>query len=270
MKVRVPLLCRLVRCVPEPRATAKHGVSPCRESIIARFERLPECKTYSTLTYASVSGLTFLGSGAGSASLASHYGQGQRRGTRTERYAASFLRYQGWKMKAKPPLKPRRFASDWAEVEYLYDKLLYWLYERESLGKARPYAERLRRLLPKVDPRHESIFGEECWSLVYESKRDVSKAIEHRENEIRRMRRLHEVSHQAANGNIELEGRGYEALSDRLDLLASLYHDSGDLDRAIAILQESKQVCAEHRLDFDGSDMLEEYLTEQTNRRSSK
>lgn len=164
MKVRVPLLCCLVRCFPEPRATAKHGVSPCRESTIARFERLPKCKTYSTcfdsqqrnrqatsvagrapcitprarrverfvpmlpstptnassvgpretnwtcgqtpmgsaymqrpLTFASASGLTFPGSGAGSGSLASQYGRGQRRGTRTERYAASFLRYQDWK-----------------------------------------------------------------------------------------------------------------------------------------------------------------------------
>ncbi|HEX7449135.1 MAG TPA: hypothetical protein VF306_16395, partial [Pirellulales bacterium] len=56
--------------------------------------------------------------------------------------------------------------------------------------------------------------------------------------------------------------RGYEDLSDRLDLLAGLYHDNGDLDRAINALQESKQLCEQQCLEFDGGDMLDEYLVE--------
>lgn len=165
-------------------------------------------------------------------------------------------------MKAKPPIQRSRFANDWGEVDYLYHKLLYWLYERQSARKARPYAERLQRLLPKLDPNHEAILGEECWSLVYETKQNLPRAIEHRENEIRLMRRLHEISPQPINKSVVLEGRGYEDLSDRLDLLAGLYHDNGDLDRAINALQESKQLCEQQCLEFDGGDMLDEYLVE--------
>lgn len=165
-------------------------------------------------------------------------------------------------MKAKPRIHRRRFAQNWREVDYLYHKVLYWLYERQSVQKARPYAERLERLLSKLDPHHEAILGEECWSLVYETKRDLRRAIEHRENEIRLMRRLHEISPQPIDRSVLLEGRRYDDLRDRLDLLASLYHENGDLQRAIAILHESKQLCAKHRLRFDGRGMLKEYLAE--------
>ncbi|MGH7192750.1 MAG: hypothetical protein ACREJM_04350, partial [Candidatus Saccharimonadales bacterium] len=165
-------------------------------------------------------------------------------------------------MKTKPRIQRGRFTSDWREVDYLYHKLLYWLYERQSVQKARPYAERLERLLPKLDPHHEAILSVECWSLVYETKRDLRRAIEYRENEIRLMHRLHEISPQPIDKCVLLEGRRYQDLSDRLDLLASLYHEEGDIQHAIAVLRESKQLCAEQRLKFDGSAMLEQYLAE--------
>jgi hypothetical protein len=168
-------------------------------------------------------------------------------------------------MKAKPPLKRRKFANDWDEIEYLYRKLLYWLYEREDAGKAKPYAERLKALLAATDPGHESILGEECWSLIFEARGEISKAIERRENEIRLMRRLHELASASKNKSIALEGRGYDDMSDRLDLLATLYHDHGDLDKAISILHESKRLCDSHGIEFDGQDLLDEYLAEKEN-----
>jgi hypothetical protein len=55
-------------------------------------------------------------------------------------------------MKASPPPPGRRkFAGAWDEIGYLYDKLLYWLYERQLAAKARPYAKRLERLLRQAD-----------------------------------------------------------------------------------------------------------------------
>ena len=165
-------------------------------------------------------------------------------------------------MKAKPPLKRRKFANDWDEIEYLYQKLLYWLYEREDAGKSLPYAERLERLIAATDPSHESILGEECWSLIFEARGDISKAIECRENEICLMRRLHELTAASKNKSIALEGRGYDDLSDRLDLLAPLERDRGDLDKAISILHESKRLCDSHGIEFDGQDLLDEYLGE--------
>jgi hypothetical protein len=166
-------------------------------------------------------------------------------------------------MKAKPPVKRRKSTSDWDEIDDLYQTLLYWLYERENAGKAGSYADRLARLLATVDPAHESIFGEECWSLIYETRGETPKAIEHRENEVRLMRRLHELSGASAEESPALEGRGHSDLSDRLDLLATLYHDNGDPDRAISLLRESKQLCEIHGIEYDGQDILDEYLDEQ-------
>jgi hypothetical protein len=58
---------------------------------------------------------------------------------------------------------------------------------------------------------------------------------------------------------------GYDDLSDRLDLLASPCHDSGDIDRAIAVLRESQQLCEEHGIKFDGEHILQECLDEKRN-----
>jgi hypothetical protein len=165
-------------------------------------------------------------------------------------------------MKAKRSPYRRNFANRWDEIRHLYQKLLYWLYQRGDAGKARPYAERLARLLAEADPGHEAIFGEECRSLVCEAKGDLAKAIKHRENEIRLIRRLHEISRGKPYEEFALEGYGSADLSDRLDLLATLYHDSGDLDRAISTLRESKRYCQGHGIRFDGEDILREYLEE--------
>jgi hypothetical protein len=165
-------------------------------------------------------------------------------------------------MKSKPPTTRRKFVTVWDEIGYLYDKLLYWLYQRADPTKARPFVERLERLLPKAAPHHQAILGEECWSLVFEAKGDLPKAIEYRENEIRLMRHLHTISRNTPGEKYALKDRGYDALSDRLDLLAVLYHESGDLHKAIDTLRESKELCAKHGVEFDGEDMLEEYLDE--------
>jgi tetratricopeptide (TPR) repeat protein len=161
-----------------------------------------------------------------------------------------------------PPRDRRKFTGAWDEIEYGYQKLLYWLYQREDVRRARPYAKRLESLLPRVDPGHDAILGEGCWSLIYETKGDLSKAIEHRENEIRLIRRLHEISRRSPHKEFVLKDYGLEDLSDRLDLLATLYHDAGHLEKAISILRKSKAIGASHGFKFDGHDLLREYLEE--------
>lgn len=165
-------------------------------------------------------------------------------------------------MKLKPPSTRRKFANALDEINYRYDKLLYWLYQREDANRADPYAKRLAKLLSQAYPDHDGIFGEECWSLVYESRGDLSRAIQHRENEIRLIRRLHDISRNSPSEDVALEHYGYTDLSDRLDLLATLYRDAGNLDKAIAVLRESKQLCKTHGIEFDGEDLLQEYLAE--------
>ena len=161
-------------------------------------------------------------------------------------------------MKVKSPPIRYKFANEWDELEYLYHQLLYWLYEREDASKARRYADRLEQLLPNADPDHQAIFGEECWSLVYETKGNLRKAIEHRKNEIRLIRRLHDISRNAPYEDLILRDYGYDDLSDRLDLLAVLYQKNGQLDQAMDTLIESKRLCQEHGIKFDGADILRE------------
>ena len=165
-------------------------------------------------------------------------------------------------MKTKSPPERHRFADEWDEIDYLYHKLLYWLYERGSAERARQYADQLERILPKADPQHEAILGEECWSLLHEAKGDMRNAIHHRQNEIRLIRRLYDISQGKSYQRIALKDYGYDDLSDRLELLAILYHDSGQLEKALDTLEDAKKMCIDHGIPFDSENLLREYSEE--------
>jgi hypothetical protein len=168
-------------------------------------------------------------------------------------------------MKTKPPPDRHVFKSSWDEISHVYDKVLYWLYQRESKSRARPFAARLKRLLSGADRSQESVLGQECRSLICEINNDLPGAIKHRNNEIRHIYRLREISVGTPNEDYVLNGYGLDDLSDRLDLLAVLYHDNGELDKAIATLHESKHLCDEHDIEFDGDELLRDYLDEKRN-----
>jgi hypothetical protein len=173
-------------------------------------------------------------------------------------------------MKTKSPPDRHEFANEWDEIDYLYDKLLYWLYRRADAEKARAFAERLERVLPKADPDHDAIFGEECRSLVNEAKGNLGEAIKNRKREISLIRQLRRVSRGKPYEHIALKGYGYDDLSDRLILLATLYHDSGALDKAIATLQEAKPLCEKHGIRFEGKGLLQEYQEEKQDAKEGK
>jgi hypothetical protein len=167
-------------------------------------------------------------------------------------------------MKSKAPPSRRKFANAWDEILYLYHKLLYWLYDRGDARRAPSYADRLEKLLARVSPGDEAIRPEECRSLICEARGDLPAAIRHRENEIRLIRRLHEISVNTPSWDYLRQDYDYSDLSDRLDLLAILYHDNGDLDRAIHTLEESKRLCKRHGVPFDSQDMLNDYMREKS------
>jgi hypothetical protein len=165
-------------------------------------------------------------------------------------------------MATKSPATRRAFANEWDEIDYLYHKLLYWLYDRRQPGRAGRFADRLDQLLRKAPGASESIRGAECASLIDEAWGDLAGAIKWREKEVRRIRRLLDIS-RGQPGEAWIRGHyDWGDLSDRLDLLAILYHDRGDLDRAIRTLEESKQLCRQHRIAFDGQDLLDDYREE--------
>jgi plasmid stabilization system protein ParE len=148
------------------------------------------------------------------------------------------------------------------EVSRLYDKLVYWLYERADPRHARSYADRLEQLLPSLGPETESIFAEECRSLVHEGRGHLAKAIKHRRQEIRLIRRLHQLVRTTPGAEFALRQYSYADLRDRLELLAMLYHDSGQMGKAIDALRESKRLCERHGLRFAAEQMLREYVAE--------
>lgn len=157
-------------------------------------------------------------------------------------------------------------ASTWGEIRDFYHRLLSHLYKNEDTRRARLVANRLEPLLATADPNGEAIFGEECRSLIHEARGNLRQAIKHRQNEIRLIRRLHEISRDKTYEQVATQGYTYDDLADRLNLLAALYHDSGSIGQAIRTLEQSRQFCAEHGIRFGASDVLKEYVAEKKQR----
>jgi hypothetical protein len=165
-------------------------------------------------------------------------------------------------MRRKVPPTRRKFSSAWDEIDYLYHKLLYWLYDRGDARRALPYADRLEKQLARVASGDEAIRVAECRSLVCEARGDLPGAIRHRENEVRLIPRLHEISANTPGWDLIRQHYDSSDLSDRLDLLAILYHDHGELDRGIDTLERSRQLCEAHGIPFGGRALLRDYLRE--------
>ncbi len=165
-------------------------------------------------------------------------------------------------MKAETIRTQRKFHGAWDEIGYLRVKILDWFYDRGNRRKALPFCARLEALLERTPDTHEAILGEECWSLIREVQGDLAGAIAYREREIELIKRLHRISVNTPGRDFALRGYGYSDLSDRLDLLAILYHDAGDLGKAIRILKDSRRLCRRHGIRFDGADVLREYVAE--------
>jgi hypothetical protein len=165
-------------------------------------------------------------------------------------------------MRTKTPPSRRKFTGVWDEIDYLHHKVLHWFYGRGDRRKAVPFADRLERLLDATPEGTDTILAEECRSLIWELRGDLARATKHREKEVRLIRKLHELAVGSPQREAILSYYDHSDLSDRLDLLAILYHDAGKLERAIEILRESKRYCAAHGIPFDGQDLLDDYQAE--------
>ncbi len=183
----------------------------------------------------------------------------------SESYAPnSVRRNRGPKAPADAAIKRQKFHGEWDEIEYLYRKIVFWWYQREDRAKALLYSARLEPLLRKVAAVNKAILGEECWSLFWEVNGDLGKAIKHRKREIRLIQELWRSAAESPQKRVLLQGYGPRDLSDRLDLLAILYHDAGDLNKSLRTLKQSEELCAAYRIPFDGREILEEYLALKT------
>lgn len=152
---------------------------------------------------------------------------------------------------AKPAPAPQ-------ELDALYLKLVKLLYEAGDRKEARQVAARLEKSLASAPDIAGSIRGEEIRSLVAESRGDYAEAARSREAEIRKILQLHALTANTAHWEHVSQQYDFADVSDRLDLLATLYDSQGDRGRAVAVLLESKQYCQSHQIPFDAQDMLDE------------
>jgi hypothetical protein len=164
-------------------------------------------------------------------------------------------------MTKAPPVR-KVFQSTGDEFSYLHERLLYWFYERGNRARALTLSGRLSTLLAQDDPGQESILGQECRALLAELHQDLPLAIHHRESEVEKILKLWSTSRDHPLPPSVAERYGIDALVDRFDLLAMLYHDVGNLDLAILTLVRSEALCEQFQVPFLGAELLRDYLAE--------
>ncbi len=149
--------------------------------------------------------------------------------------------------------------ADAGEIESLYQELLRAFYQAGDRRRARSVAKLLEKALASHSEWNGSIRFHEIQSLMAELRGDWREAIEHRHVEIRRILELHCLTRTTPSWEFVERQYGANDVSDRLDLLAILYDNAGDLERAIETLHESRQYCEAQQISFDGQDLLDEF-----------
>ncbi len=150
------------------------------------------------------------------------------------------------------------------KLNRLYDQLSKSLDKAPGSARTLVLANRFETALSKSNENDTgAIFAQECRSLISEARGDLQGAIGHREEEIRLIRRLHEISRNTPTQHFAFGQYSYQDLCDNLGMLATLYRNSGELDKAVRTLKEAKQLCQDNGIEFDSEDILREYLEEQ-------
>ncbi len=144
------------------------------------------------------------------------------------------------------------------EFDALYLAFVKQFYDKGDRARAKILALRLEKLLATSREFSDSIRGEEVRSLIAELRGDLVEAIHSREAEIRKILELHALTVNTPTWEYVSRQYDYSDVSDRLDLLAILYDQQGELDRAIRVLMESRGYCEAHRIRFDGQALLKE------------
>ena len=99
---------------------------------------------------------------------------------------------------------------------------------------------------------------EEIRSLIAELREDFAEAARSREAKIRKILELHALTVNTPSWDYISKRYDYSDVSDRLDILATLYNKQGQIDPAISTLLESRAYFLSHQIPFDGEDILNE------------
>ena len=129
----------------------------------------------------------------------------------------------------KPPITQRSFVNSWGELDYLCEKIRYWLYTRKQKTRAERYFDRLARILRELPENDAAIIREEGLALLYELQGELGSAIAHREREIRLTERLHKEAqspqYAASTRSYMLRNREAVDLQERRAILESLKNE---------------------------------------------
>jgi tetratricopeptide (TPR) repeat protein len=147
------------------------------------------------------------------------------------------------------------------QAEKIAEKLIHWLGEGRK-GRSRMLADRLDNVLAQMNYSNDSIFVEGCISMICEARGDLDGAIKHRGKEVQLIKKLIRLSIGKPDWKEILDIYDYEDVTLRVIWLATLYHEQGELKKAIDALVRTKEFCARAGLRFDGEELLEEYLEE--------
>jgi len=144
------------------------------------------------------------------------------------------------------------------DAESLYYQLLECFYTDEDRVASKAVAVQLKSLLEAQPEVAESIRGDEINLLIAEIDGNLKEAIRYRESEIRRILELQLATKDTPQWDYVRRRYDFSDVGDRLDLLAILFDEDGDTERAISTLNESKRFCESHGIAFDGQDILDE------------
>jgi len=140
-------------------------------------------------------------------------------------------------------------TGGWPLAAELYHRLLDLFYSQESKARAVPVAFRLLRMLDKLDPNSDTLLTLAARAVIAELDGDLTEAIHYRQRELAVMDQL------IAKRQLEAADLTYADYADRLDLIANLALELGDLEAAEMAIERSVAFCRKHRVKFDGADI---------------
>jgi len=154
-----------------------------------------------------------------------------------------------------PPPNRRKFVHEWDETRYTYDKAEYWLHYRRMPSRAKPYVERLRKLVAERDPNHEVILGARIRALIADFDDDLDA-------EIAYTRRVIDMSARFIQaGPPTTIGPTWSDIRDDLELLALLYADYNQQKEALDTVEEIAKFCFQHGLRFNKAELRRRILS---------
>ena len=155
------------------------------------------------------------------------------------------------------PKTRRTFVSDWDELTYLHEKLLYWFYGRGRNARALHFATRAEMISSRLLLEHkDAVFLHECLALVYEVRRELRRAARHRETQIRLLEQYIKIARPTSTELAAMSNMDYEDLARTYILNAMIWDDLGEFEKARKALRSAKSLAEEHGFAFTQEQFL--------------